>query len=212
MVGFGGVQKLPLCLGCWRGFSLLVIWKSGCRWHCPEMLGAAMGTKGPGTLWFCCWKPGSNRRGFCAPQARRVPPARSQRPAPPLRRDRQNLLRAEHLPDHVPPGPGALPPCPGLPARPDATQVTWAHPEPPPSCSAQTFLCLAEAAARPELCNPHGSHTDRMLLHACPGLFSSPILSALGARCGRAGCTPLTQLGSHLLLGLKPFLWLPRVT
>lgn len=212
MAGFGGVKRLPLRLGCWRGFSHLLTWRSGCRWHCPEMLGAAIGTKGPGSLCFCPMRPGSNQRGFCAPQAGRVPPAPSQRPAPPPRRDGQNLLHAEHLPDHVPPGPGALPPCPGLPARPDAIQVTSARPEPPPCRSARTCLCLAEAAARPELCNPHGSHAGRMLPHGCPGLFSLPVLSALGARCGRAGCTLLTQLGWHLLLGLIAFLWLPQAT
>jgi len=93
----------------------------------------------------------------CASQAGRVPPARPQCPAPPACGDGQDLLHAEHLPDHVPPGPGALPPRPGLSARPGAIQVTSARREPPPCHSARTWLCLAKVSAGHELCKLHGA-------------------------------------------------------
>lgn len=91
--------------------------------------------------------PGQEITGviLCAPQCGHVPPTCAQGPGPPPRGDGQDLLRTEHLPDHVPPGPGALPPFPGFLARPSAVQVTSAHLEPPLCHSARTRLCFSKA-------------------------------------------------------------------
>lgn len=129
----------------------------------------------------CCVRAEGNRSDSVCTQARLVSSACSQCPSPPSHRGRQDLLHAEHLPHHLPPGPGALPPCPGLSERPSTIQVTLACPEPALCHSAGAALCLAEARAlRAVGC--------RMVLHGCLGLSFSPVLSA------SSGCQALVPL------------------
>lgn len=117
---------------------------------------------------------------LCASQAGHLPPSCSQCPTSPLCWDRQDLLHAEHLSDHVPAGPGALPPCPELSARPGAIQVTLACPEPPPAALHRpNFALLRQEPALSFL-------TSQDM--AAPAPFFLLMLPALGAWCGQAGC------------------------
>lgn len=135
----------------------------------------------PGCALFV--RAGSNRGDSVCTQARLVSPACSQCPSPPPHRGRQDLLHAEHLPHHLPAGPGALPPCPGLSERPSTVQVTSACAEPALCHSARAALCLAEAPALSAV-------GCRMILHGCLGLSFSPVLSA------SPGCQALVPLAN----------------
>lgn len=69
--------------GCWRGFSQLMTSGSGCRWHCPEVLGAAEGMRGTNAR-LCPVVQGQGVTGviLCAPRLDSCPLPAPSAPLP----------------------------------------------------------------------------------------------------------------------------------